>query len=536
MKVLITVEIKIITVNGFPFIYVHILRNLAKTCFGDFMKQNSDFIYIDDVTDDNYGNVNESAVENGRIIKEAFKGSFDIIVKKGYCAGRCVVFANCDGLCNSMRMCDTAINPLLRYDGEIPNGQEIDFICSHLVYGTEQKREKDLTKAIMMMLRGCLLIFIDGVGECIILGVQSIPERSIQEPDTDVQEFGAREGFTENMKTNLTLVRKRLCSAKFTIEMQEIGKESKTRILICYMKGRATDETLNEVKSRLKSLKIDTILGAGYLRKCLDTKRKSLFTMVGQTERPDTFAAKLCEGKIGVIVDGTPFALVVPQLFIENFQTLDDYINRPYYATFMRLVRFLSFLISVFLPGIFVSIGLFHQEMIPDDMLYNIVLMESNTLFTLTLEALVIHFIYETVREAGLRMPKSIGHAVSIVGALVIGDAAVTAGLIGAPMLIIVAITAICSLVSSDLYQPIALLRIAFILIGGFSGLYGVVIGGAALIISLASMTDYGVPFLAPVTPLKKAYLRDSVVRFATKKLGEDIFRIKSLKINTEEN
>jgi spore germination protein KA len=295
------------------------------------------------------------------------------------------------------------------------------------------------------------------------------------------------------------------------------------------MKGRATDEMLNEVKERLRSVKVDTVLGAGYLRKSLDTQRKSLFTMVGQTERPDTFAAKMCEGKIGIIIDGTPFALVVPRLFTENFQTLDDYLNRPYYATFMRLVRILAFLISVFLPGIFVSIGLFHQEMIPDDMLYNIVLMESNTLFTLTIEALVIHFIYETVREAGLRMPKSIGHAVSIVGALVIGDAAVTAGLIGAPMLIIVALTAICSLVSSDLYQPIAVLRIIFILIGGFSGLYGVVIGAAALIVNLSSMTDYGIPFLAPLTPFEKAFLRDCIVRVSNNKLGEKIFRVSSL-------
>ena len=494
------------------------------------MENENGFLYIDDVTEENFGKVNESAVENGRIIKEAFKGSFDIIVKKGYSGGRCIVFANCDGLCNSMRICDTAINPLLRYDGDFPQGEELDFICSHLIYGTEQKKEKDLTKAIMMLLRGCLIIFVDGVKECIILGVQSIPERSIQEPDTDVQEFGAREGFTENIKTNLTLVRKKLCSPKFTYELQEIGKESKTRILICYMKGRVSEELLQEVKLRLQDLKLDTVFGAGYLRKSLDTKRKSLFTMVGQTERPDTFSAKLCEGKIGIIVDGTPFALVVPRLFIENFQTLDDYINRPYYATFMRIVRFLAFLISVFLPGLFVAVGLFHQEMIPDDMLYNIVLMESNTLFTLTMEALLIHFIYETVREAGLRMPKSIGHAVSIVGALVIGDAAVTAGLIGAPMLIIVALTAICSLVSSDLYQPIAILRIAFILIGGFSGIYGIVVGGAALIIGLASMTDYGIPFLAPVTPLRISYLRDSVVRFATKKLGEDIFLTERLK------
>ena len=410
------------------------------------MKEKS-FIYIDDVQEEQFGDVRENAVENGRLIKKAFKGSFDIVVKKGYCGGRCVVFANCDGLCNSQKIADNAIRPLLQFEGKLPEGEEMDYICDRLLCGTEQKKETSLDSAMKNLLRGTLIIFVEGYKQCIIFGVQAIPERAISEPDTDVQEFGSREGFTENIKTNLTLVRKKLCSLNFTIEMQEKGKESKTRILLCYMKGRVSDDTLNEVKERLNSLDIDTVFSAGYLRKTLDTRRKSLFTMVGQTERPDTFAAKLCEGKVGILIDGTPFALFVPRLFIENFQTLDDYINRPYYATFMRCVRFLSFIISVFLPGVFVSIGLFHQEILPDDMLFNIVLMESNTLFTLTMEALIIHFIYETVREAGLRMPKSIGHAVSIVGALVIGDAAVTAGLIGAPMLIIVAMTAICSLV-----------------------------------------------------------------------------------------
>lgn len=494
------------------------------------MKEKS-FIYIDDVHEEQFGDVRENAVENGRLIKEAFKGSFDIVVKKGYCGGRCVVFANCDGLCNSQKIADNAIRPLLQFEGELPEGEEMDYICDRLLCGTEQKKETSLDSAMKNLLRGTLLIFVEGYKQCVVFGVQAIPERAISEPDTDVQEFGSREGFTENIKTNLTLVRKKLCSLNFTIEMQEKGKESKTRILLCYMKGRVSDETLDEVRDRLDKLNIDTVFSAGYLRKTLDTKRKSLFTMVGQTERPDTFAAKLCEGKVGILIDGTPFALFVPRLFMENFQTLDDYINRPYYATFMRGVRFLSFIISVFLPGIFVSIGLFHQEILPDDMLFNIVLMESNTLFTLTLEALIIHFIYETVREAGLRMPKSIGHAVSIVGALVIGDAAVTAGLIGAPMLIIVAMTAICSLVSSDLYQPIAVLRIAFIILGGAAGLYGIIIGASALIISLASMTDYGVPFLSPISPFRRRFLRDSIVRTGTEKLGKRIFDINRLKI-----
>ncbi len=494
------------------------------------MKLNNPLISIDNLKKEPFGEIKENAVENGRIIKEAFKGSFDIKTKKAYCGEKCIVFANCDGLCDAHRMADIALKPLMEFKGELPEEEEVGYICAHLITSTEQTALKTLDEAVTDLLRGNLIIFIEGVRECISVGVQRIPERSIDEPDTDVQEFGAREGFTENIKTNLTLVRKRLCSSDFKVEMQEIGVESKTRILVCYMKGRAADETVAEVKERLKGFNVDNLLAAGYLRKTLDSRRKSFFTMVGQTERPDTFVAKLSEGKVGLLIDGTPFALFVPRLFIENFQTLDDYINRPFYAAFMRTVRLLAFLISVFLPGIFVSIGLFHQEILPDDMLYNIVLMESNTLFTLTAEALIIHFIYETVREAGLRMPKSIGHAVSIVGALVIGDAAVTAGLIGAPMLIIVAMTAICSLVSSDLYQPIAVLRIAFIIIGGFSGLYGIMIGAATLMINLASMNDYGVPFLSPVTPFNKALLRDSIIRLSMDKLGKNIFDVNKVK------
>ena len=498
---------------------------------GDFMKHKENVLVpLSEYKEEVYGDIKKNAVENGRIIKEAFKGSFDIVVKKGYCNGKCVVFANCDGLTNAQRIADYAIKPLLTFQGELPEENLLDFMGNHIIYGTEQKQIKSLDEAMKELLRGALLIFVEGEKACIVFGAQNLPERSLQEPDNEVQEFGSREGFTENIKTNLTLIRKRLCTTNFKIESKEAGKTSKTRILICYMKDRVNPDTLKEVKKRLDSIDMDTVLAAGYLRKAFDTKRKSLFTMVGQTQRPDTLAAKVCEGKIGILVDGTPFALIVPRLFIENFQTLDDYINRPYFCAFMRGVRLLAFLISVFLPGAFVAIGLFHQEMFPDDMLYNIVIMESNTLFTLTVEALIIHFVYETVREAGLRMPKAIGHAVSIVGALVIGDAAVTAGLIGAPMLIIVALTAICSLVSSDLYQPISVLRIVFILVGGISGLYGVMIGAAALLINLASMTDYGVPFLAPAAPYNKTLWRDSVYRLSMESLGSKVFDINGFK------
>ena len=171
-------------------------------------KADNVFVPLNNIQEETFGDIRKNAVENGRIIKEAFEGSFDIVVKKGYCAGKCVVFANCDGLCNSQRIADNAIRPILMFDGKLPEDSPIDFICDKIICGTEQKRAKTLDEAIMNMLRGTLLIFVEGEQTCIVFGVQQIPERALQEPDTEVQEFGSREGFTENIKTNLTLIYK----------------------------------------------------------------------------------------------------------------------------------------------------------------------------------------------------------------------------------------------------------------------------------------------------------------------------------------
>ncbi len=496
-----------------------------------FMNESTNpYINVNDLPVTKFGNVKFYAQDNGKIIKDVFLNCFDILVKDGVCGDRKVVFANCDGLTNSRNVIDGVVKPILRFKDELPKKDTLKFIAREIVCSTELKTQTDLDLAIESLLRGCILVFVDGIEECLVIGVQNIPGRSIDEPNYEVQENGSREGFVEILKTNMTLVRKRMVTVNFKIEVLEVGVTSHTKIAVCYMDGKVDKKVLEEVKDRLNSVKMDTILGETYLRKALDTKRKTMFTMVGKTERPDTLCAKVNEGKIAILIDGTPYALIVPRLFIENFQTFDDYLNRPYYAAFMRSIRILSFIISIFLPGTFVAIGLFHQELLPEKMLYNVVVMESNTLFTLTVEALIIHFIYEIVREAGLRVPKSIGHAVSIVGALVIGDAAVTAGLIDAPMLIVVAMTAITSLVETDLYHAIAVLRIAFIIIGGTSGFFGIMVGVAILIINLSSVTDYGVYFLSPLAPYNKSLFRDTVTRLSMDKLGKNIFDVNKLK------
>lgn len=492
-------------------------------------KEKGPYIDVGEISEERFGGVRANAKENGEIIKNVFLDVFDILVRESKVSGRTVVFANCDGLTSSRNITEAVIKPVFNFNKPLPDNNCADFLIENVLLTTEVKKEKSLDSAILDILRGNIIVFIDGETECVTVGVQSLPERSLEEPETEVQERGSREGFVENVKTNLTLVRKRLCTVNFKVKMLEIGKTGKTRVAVCYMEDKVKKETLNEVMRRLSNTEYDMIYDATYLRRTLDTKRKSMFSMVGTTERPDTFSAKLNEGKVGLLVDGTPLALVVPILFIENFQELDDYFNRPYFATFIRIIRITAFLISVFLPGIFVSICLFHQELLPNDILYSIVLMESNTLFDLTTEALIIHLIYEFVREAGIRMPKAVGHAVSIVGALVIGDAAVSAGLIGAPMLIVVALSSITSLVVSTLYQPTAVLRIGFIVVGGLTGLYGLMLGAAFLIMSLASMNDYGISFLSPLTPYDRSLWRDTFSRAGVTSLEKRIFNINKL-------
>lgn len=492
-------------------------------------KRREPYIPLSEIHEERFGDVRKSATENGDIIKRVFLNSFDILVHECEVFERKIVFVRCDGLTESLSVNESIIKPILTLKEPLPFENADMYLVKKVIFSTESSLEKSLDNAILSILRGSVAIFIDGESECVTVGAQKYPERSIDEPDTDIQERGSREGFVENIKTNITLVRRRLCTVNFKLQTTEVGKTGKARVAICFMKGKVSEETLREVKKRISEINEDTVYGASYLRRALDTRQKSMFTMVGFTERPDTFCAKLNEGKVGILVDGTPFALVVPILFTENFHELDDYSNRPYFASFIRIIRITAFLISVFLPGMFVSVCLFHRELLPDDILYSIVMMESNTLFDITTEALIIHFIYEFVREAGIRMPKAVGHAVSIVGALVIGDAAVSAGLIGAPMLIVVALSAITSLVVSKLYEPTAVLRILFIIVGGFSGLYGIMLGAALLIMSLCAMNDYGVFFLSPLTPYDASLWRDTFVRVSSKKLSERLFNINKL-------
>lgn len=466
---------------------------------------------------------------NKAAIKELFGCSFDLLMRDIVSSDKKFCIISLDGMCDETKTAEYIIKPLTYPDENFGN-DIIREIKTRIYKGTDIKNVTSIEDAAAAILAGNVLILTDNENTALKISVQGYAKRGVNEPQSEQNEKGSQEGFNDNFKDNITLLRRRLQTPDLITEQFTAGRSSNTSVVVCYMRGRAEKSLVDNVIRRIKHAKLDTVLGVGYLRPFLSSDKLSFFRDTGITERPDTLAAMLSEGRVGIIADGTPYAVIVPYLMSDYFHTVDDYLSIPYYAFFMRILRLLCFVASSVLPGLFVAVCLFHPEVLPSDIMYEIAAAESKTPFPIMTEALIIHFIYEIVREAGLRMPVAIGHAVSIVGALVIGDAAVTAGLIAAPMLIIVALTAISSSVVTRLNETVAILRFAFILVGGLTGLYGIMLFSGIILTDMCSVQTYGIPFTAPFSPLSKTAQRDNLLRQSWRKLGSKTMKVGEMK------
>lgn len=470
----------------------------------------------------------KSIADNMIKLRAAFKNSSDFLTRQITINDVSVAFLMIEGMVNLQTMSKMFLDPLLN-EGFKKKGDSTeiyDFIEKKSVLAADMKDVFTCEEIFQFIMSGFIVILIDGIQRAIVFGVQGFSFRSISEPNSEVNERGSREGFTEPLRINMTMVRRRIKSPYLKFELSTLGTTSKTDICLMYMTDRVSPTLLQDVKKKLAKIKLEIILTSGYIKPFLEGRPWSLFSDVGNTERPDVLAAKINEGRIAILVDGTPYALIVPYFFVENFQCLDDYSHRAYYASFIRILKYLAFVMTILLPGLYVGIGTFHPELLPHALLFNIAAAEETTPFPLFLEALIIHFLYEIMREAGLRLPRAVGHAVSIVGALVIGDAAVSAGLIGSPMILIVAVTAISSFVVPSLYESISILRFVFIIIGGTMGLYGIALGCAVLLINICSLNTMGAPYMAPIAPFSLSAMRDTFIRARFTKLQKYTMKI----------
>ena len=387
----------------------------------------------------------------------------------------------------------------------------------------------DLDTAVKRVLAGFAVLAASSEKDYLAMPIQGWETRSITEPPTNSVLKGPREGFVEDLNINVSLVRRRLATPDLALKTITLGRKSQTKVVLIYLKSVASKKVISEIEGRLNSIDIDGITASYYVESLLRNNDSKLFRQIGTTEKPDIATGKILEGRVCILVDGTPIALTVPYVFLEDIQSSDDYYMHPARATFIRMLRFFGILIAIMLPGIYVALESFHYRLMPIDFLISILSSIQGISFPPLLEILFVLFLFEILNEASVRMPKYLGMALSIIGALVLGDTAVQAGVITSPSIMIVAISGITIYILPDQAPITGLLRLAFTLAGGFAGFYGILLGIIFLSGYLVSISNFGAPLMAPFAPSIKADKKDALIKTS---LNQMITRPKSFPNN----
>jgi spore germination protein KA len=374
---------------------------------------------------------------------------------------------------------------------------------------------EDMQSLFTAILSGKAAVLADGYDRGVLIGLKGWQERSIEEPSSQTVIRGPKEGFSESISTNIALVRRKILDPRLWLESQRIGRVTKTNVSVMYLQGTANDAVVREVRKRLNQIRIDGILESGYIEELIQEEAYSPFPTMYHSERPDVIAAGLLEGRVAIFVDGTPFVLLVPAIFPQFFHSAEDYYQRSDISTLLRIVRYLSFFIALLGPSVYIAVTTFHHEMLPPPLLISLTAQREGVPFPAFIEALMMEVTFELLREAGIRLPRAVGQAVSIVGALVIGQAAVEAGIVSAVMVIVVSITAIASFVIPAYNMGIAIrmLRFGFMGLAASFGLYGIIIGLLLIVQHLCKLRSFGVPYMSPYSPVTLADHKDVIFR-----------------------
>lgn len=412
------------------------------------------------------------------------------------------------------------LRPLMSIDISKNKNELLMHLKDSVLCVVEVELEEDLSKLSKNIFLGKVILFIDGEKKALVISARAWEMRGIEQPVTETVIRGPRDSFNEDLSTNLSLLRRRIRDPKLKCEEMAIGTQTNTRVIISYIESIVNKDVLNEVYRRVQNINIDAILETGYIEQLIEDAPFSLFPTIGNTEKPDIVASQILEGRVAIFVDGTPLVLIVPYLLANNFQVSEDYYSRPYFTTFIRALRILSFFTSVLLPGAYVAVLYYHAILVPFSLLVRQATLRAEVPFQLYIEITAMLLVFEIIRESGLRMPKPIGQAVSIVGALILGQAAVDAGLVGIPVVVVVALVGIAAFPITPLSEAISILRIAFIVAGATLGLFGILVLFMVVLGHLASLRSFGVPYTAPIFPIYLNDWKDTVLRFPLWLLG----------------
>ncbi|GIM28223.1 spore germination protein [Clostridium polyendosporum] len=383
------------------------------------------------------------------------------------------------------------------------------------------KEAEDMDSLYLSLLSGDTIILIDYSNKAFLASSRGWQGRGIEEPTSQSLIKGPKEGFTETLRTNTALIRRRIKDTNLRIETVVVGKRSKTEVVIAYINGLADDKVVNEVKSRINQIDVDYVIGSSAIEELIQDSKYSPYPTIYNTERPDSLSAGILEGRVGIIVDGTPFAMLVPALFIHFFQSSEDYYIGSLTGSFKRVLRYSAYFLTLLTPGTLVALLSFHHEMMPTTLFISIAAQRAAVPFPISIEVMLLEVMFEVLREAAVRMPRLVGPTISIVGALVLGQAAVEAGIFSSITIIVIAVTGIASNMSSTINMgfSVAMLRFIFIFLGATFGIPGIAIGSFINIFHLCALKSFGTPYLSYLAPFNAPAQRDTIIRLTSGKI-----------------
>ncbi|MDQ0804021.1 spore germination protein [Priestia megaterium] len=425
-----------------------------------------------------------------------------------------------DGLADENIINENIMTPLIQWlkeSNQVVTVKEIEEQIPQILTVSQLTIKENWHEFVSAVLTGDTVILLNGSSKIFIGNTKKLQSRAVTEPTSQTVVRGPKDSFTENLRTNTSLIRARIQDSNLRLDSMKIGSVTQTDIGIMYIQGNADERIVEEIKERLKEIKVDGVLESNYIEEFIRDDRTTIFPLLLNTERPDAVVGNLLEGRIAIIVQGTPFVLIAPAIFSQFFQSPEDYYQNYYISSFLRILRFGSFFLSMYASAIYLALITHHQGLIPNTLMVSLMAQRERVPFPAIVEMIVMELAFEMLREAGIRMPRAIGPAVSIVGALILGQAAVEAGFVSAAVVIIVAISAISNftLPSTSIVNAARGFRFILILISAFIGLYGILLMTLCIWLHISSLRSFGIPYFSPFAPFDFKEQKDTLVRFS---------------------
>lgn len=466
--------------------------------------------------------VRRSLDTNKQAILSQFAKDDDLFIRTFSIAKTPAFMAGIQGLFDKQVSAQTILAPLSKATGTMTSNLIMNTLSSFVVEETNS-----LEQAVQRLMYGNIVLFIDGMHTAFVVDVSAVEQRSIEESKNETVIRGPHIGFIENLTVNISLIRRILHNRHLKVEKDYVGQKTKNKMALLYIEGIAHPKLIDDVETKLHNISVDAVLDSGYVEQLIESRRFSFFPTIRHTEHPQTVVASLLEGRIAILVDGSPAALLVPHLFLDNFMSPEDLNSRPYYSSLMRMLRLFGFFLSTQLPALYIAIENFHKELVPSSLLLSIAGTREGVPFPISMETVLMIAIFELVKETGVRMPQSLGPSISLVAGLILGQAAVEAGFVGIPTVIIVALAGLSSFLTPSLNETGFLLRALLLAPAAFVGLFGVILIDILITLHIVSLRSFGAPYFAPISPTYFEDWRDTFLRFSINKVSSPDKKIK---------